>query len=161
MQCTVKALIILVLVSVAACGHAAELRLGNSQYFVVRSDKIHAYIVRRSRSASEQATIAINSSVIGYQVTDTAAAVVRQVVRSYECGDRTIATEVLDAFEYWLIDLDRSDTVGPFSWRQFRGLLSERPDGHALMLPNEEVLLNTTAAKPRPLMQCDRPRKIL
>ena len=67
----------------------------------------------------------IDSFVVEFEENRKFAVALRQIARSFECKEGTIATEISDQFEYWISSKEKKNLEGPFSYDNYLKRLKE------------------------------------
>ncbi len=152
-------LLTVVLMALAGCGPGIadySSRIGNTEYYFTHNDSANRYIWRKLVKDGQD--VIIDKKVIDFKFDDEYIVAVRQVARSYNCEERTIATELLYQYEYWVIDLNAQSVIGPMDEMHYQHAYVPKFAKRSLTLDRVDDLKKQY--KPHPLKGCTNPALI-
>lgn len=101
-------------------------------------------------------TEVIGSIIIDIEYISPYIFVARQIRNSYRCAEGAIGSEILDEFEYWVIDAEKELEHGPFDYHNYiKTVRTFQVKGSARIKPEEYYRKSQEAVRPRALIGCE------
>ncbi len=95
-------------------------QIGFTKYHLYGSDAVNRYI---AHDGSDQ--VDIDFRIVNYEYNFNYIVAVRQIGRAYNCDDGSIPIELLDKYEYWVIELSTDQLHGPMNYDVFLAMTKD------------------------------------